>query len=112
MADNRRAPLIFKCLQWRRTLLLTIITKLFLKFSRRIDFELHIEYDYYICYPLSHTRHTDRFKSYSKKYGYRKCKFLVKLSWIEVRYFHQQFLPFVIFPGTPANQCDHLSVRQ
>ena len=64
MADNRPVPLIHftqNCEwstkvyngQWCRILLLTKITKLFLKFSRRIDFELHIEYEHHIRNPLS-----------------------------------------------------------
>jgi len=62
MADNRPAPLIsftrnlwavYKGEQWCRILLLTKITKLFLQFSRRIDFELHIAYEHYIRNPLS-----------------------------------------------------------
>jgi len=64
MADNRPVPLIHftqNCEwstkvyngQWCRILLLTKITKLFLKFSRRINFELHIEYEHHIRNPLS-----------------------------------------------------------
>ena len=45
--------MVHKGVQWSRILLLTKITKLFLKFSRRIDFELHIEYEHHIRNPLS-----------------------------------------------------------